>query len=53
MLTLDEVIAEEMKNPAFKAEWNTFLEGLDNFTDDFFQDGRKQEPPQIRESVDF
>ena len=22
MLTLDEVIAEEMKNPAFKAEWD-------------------------------
>jgi antitoxin VapB len=31
--------------------WEIFLEGLNNFTDDFFADGRKQLPGQERESI--
>ncbi len=31
--------------------WETFLEGLNGFTDDFFQDGRQQGAPQTRESL--
>ena len=31
--------------------WETFLEGLNSFTEDFFQDGRKQGAPQVRESL--
>ena len=29
--------------------WQTFLSGLDNFTDDFFRDGRESEIPTERE----
>lgn len=31
--------------------WNTFLEGLNGFTDDFFADGREQGVIQEREEL--
>ena len=31
-------------------QWETFLRGLNSFSDDFMQDGRKQGEPQERES---
>ncbi|MBQ6986929.1 MAG: AbrB/MazE/SpoVT family DNA-binding domain-containing protein [Oscillibacter sp.] len=31
--------------------WETFLEGLNGFTDDFFQNERQQGAPQVRESL--
>ena len=31
--------------------WETFLEGLNGFTDDFFENGREQQLEQIRESL--
>lgn len=51
----DEVLIRKIGNavlltPKEKA-WETFLEGLDGFTDDFFQDGREQDAPQERESL--
>ncbi|MBQ9492561.1 MAG: AbrB/MazE/SpoVT family DNA-binding domain-containing protein [Oscillibacter sp.] len=51
----NEVFIQKIGNvvlltPKEKA-WETFLEGLNGFTDDFFQDGREQEPPQMREPL--
>ena len=51
----DEVFIQKVGNvllltPKEKA-WETFLEGLNSFTEDFFQDGRKQGAPQVRESL--
>ena len=51
----NEVFIQKIGNivlltPKEKA-WETFLEGLEGFTDDFFQDGREQETPQVRESL--
>ena len=31
--------------------WETFLEGLNGFTDDFLSEGRKQQLEQVRESL--
>jgi antitoxin VapB len=31
--------------------WETFLEGLNGFTDDFLSDGREHEVKQMRESL--
>ena len=31
--------------------WNTFLEGIDGFTDDFFESGREQGISQEREDL--
>ena len=31
--------------------WNTFLEGIDGFTDDFFESGREQSASQERENL--
>ena len=51
----DEVLIRKIGSavlltPKEKA-WETFLQGLDAFTDDFFQDGREQDAPQARESL--
>ena len=51
----NEVFIQKIGNvviltPKEKA-WETFLEGLEGFTDDFFQDGREQGTPQERESL--
>ena len=34
-----------------EAAWNTFLEGLNGFTDDFMVDGRGDLPAQQRDSL--
>ena len=51
----NEVFIQKIGNavlltPKEKA-WETFLEGLEGFTDDFFQDGREQGTPQERETL--
>jgi antitoxin VapB len=33
------------------AAWSIFLEGLNNFSDDFMADGRQQPVEQMRESI--
>lgn len=33
------------------AAWNVFLEGINGFTDDFFEGGREQTAQQERESL--
>ena len=49
----DEVFIQKIGDvilltPKEKA-WETFLEGLNGFTEDFFQDGRRQDAEQTRE----
>lgn len=34
-----------------EAAWETFLSGLNSFTDDFFEEGRITAPPDERESL--
>lgn len=34
-----------------EAAWQTFLNGLNGFTDDFFQNGREPEVPTQRETL--
>lgn len=34
-----------------EAAWETFLDGLDSFTEDVFQDGREPEVPTKREPL--
>ena len=34
-----------------EAAWQTFLNGLNGFTDDFFQNGRELEVPTQRETL--
>ena len=51
----DEVLIRKIGSavlliPKEKA-WETFLQGLDGFTDDFFQDGREPDVPQSREPL--
>ena len=51
----DEVFIQKIGDailltPKEKA-WETFLEGLNGFTDDFFEDGREQGTPQVREPL--
>lgn len=42
----DEVFIQKLGNAVILVSkddlWQTFIEGLDGFTDDFFEDGRKQ-----------
>ena len=33
--------------------WETFLEGLNGFTDDFLSDGREQQLDQVREPMKY
>ena len=51
----DEVFIQKIGDvvlltPKEKA-WETFLEGLNGFTEDFFQDGRRKDAEQTRESL--
>lgn len=51
----DEVIIQRLGKAVVlipkEASWQTFLNGLDMFTDDFFADGREPEVPTMRESL--
>lgn len=50
----DEVLVSRLGNAVIlvpkEAAWQTFLDGLEGFTDDFFQEGRFAEEPEERES---
>ena len=51
----DEVIVQKLGDAVILVPkdrlWDTFLEGLSDFTDDFFADGRMQGVPEERESL--
>lgn len=34
-----------------EAAWQTFLDGIDGFTEDFFQDGREPDVPTERDTL--
>ena len=50
---VDEVVVQKLGNAVILVSkddlWQTFMEGLDGFTDDFFSDGRKQGVQKERE----
>lgn len=51
----DEVLIQHLGNAVIlvpkEAAWQTFLDGLDGFTDDFFIDGRVNDIPEERENL--
>ena len=51
----DEVIVQRLGQAVMlipkEAAWQTFLEGLNGFTEDFFKDGREPDVPQVRDSL--
>ncbi len=53
--SVDEVVIQKVGNsliltPVDKV-WETVQNGIDSFTDDFFEDGRAEEIPSERESL--
>ena len=52
---VDEVVVQQLGEAVILVPkefmWQTFMEGLDSFTDDIFEDGRDQGPQQERESL--
>ncbi len=51
----DEVIIQRLGKAVVlipkESSWQTFLDGLNTFTDDFFEDGREQDVPTMRDSL--
>lgn len=51
----DEVVVQQLGEAVIlvprESLWQTFLEGLDSFTDDIFQDGRDQGIQEEREPL--
>ena len=52
---VDEVVVQQVGEAVIlvpkEALWQTFMDGLDGFTDDIFEDGRGQDLQQERESL--
>ena len=53
MINVDEVVVQQVGEAVIlvpkESLWQTFLEGLDSFTDDIFEDGRDQGVQKERE----
>lgn len=51
----DEVVVQQLGDAVIlvpkKALWQTFMDGLDGFTDDIFEDGRDQGVQKDRETL--
>lgn len=51
----DEVFVQRLGSAVMlipkDASWQTFLNGLNSFSDDFFENGREPEAPTARESL--
>lgn len=51
----DEVVVQRLGQAVMlipkEAAWETFMNGLNSFTDDFFADGREPEVPTTREAL--
>lgn len=51
----DEVVVQRLGNAVLlvpkEDAWQTFMNGINSFTDDFFEDGRSQDVPTARESL--
>ena len=52
---VDEVIVQQLGDAVILVPkdslWQTFMEGLNNFTDDIFENGREQNIQEERESL--
>ena len=53
--TGDEVVVQKLGNAVIlvpkEEAWQTFMNGINGFTDDVFKDGRSQDVPTVRESL--
>ena len=53
--SVDEVVVQQLGEAVIlvpkEALWQTFMEGLDSFTDDIFADGREQGSQGAREAL--
>ena len=51
----DEVVVQRLGQAVMlipkEAAWETFINGLNGFTDDFFENGREEEVPTTREAL--
>ena len=51
----DEVVVQRLGSAVLlvpkEEAWQTFMNGINGFTDDFFEDGRIQDVPTVRESL--
>ena len=51
----DEVVVQRLGNAVLlvpkEDAWQTFMNGINGFTDDFFEDGRTQDISTVRESL--
>ena len=51
----DEVVVQRLGNAVLlvpkEDAWQTFMNGINSFTDDIFSDGRSQDMPTARESL--
>jgi antitoxin VapB len=53
--TGDEVVVQRLGNAVLlvpkEEAWQTFMNGINSFTDDFFENGRSQDVPTAREAL--
>ena len=51
----DEVVVQRLGKAVLlvpkEEAWQTFMNGFNSFTDDFFEDGRSPDIPTVRESL--
>ena len=51
----DEVVVQRLGQAVMlvpkEAAWQTFMDGINSFTEDIFYDGRSQDVPTVRESL--
>lgn len=52
---VDEVVVQQLGGAVLlvpkKALWDTFMDGVNSFTDDIFADGRQQEAQEERDTL--
>ena len=53
--TGDEVVVQRLGHAVIlipkEETWQTFMDGINSFTEDIFEDGRSQDVPTVRESL--
>ena len=51
----DEVVVQQLGDAVIlvpkESVWQTFMDGLNSFTEDIFEDGRDQGTPEVRENL--
>ena len=53
--TGDEVVVQRLGHAVIlvpkEEAWQTFMDGINSFTEDIFEDGRSQDVPTVREAL--